>query len=78
MSINSRVIVIGGGIVGCSILYHLAKSGCRVNASLAVAWIDSNYREPGTTLQIDILGHRRTAQIVAEPLYDPQHVRLLG
>ena len=25
---HARVIVIGGGIVGCSILYHLAKAGC--------------------------------------------------
>lgn len=25
---SSRVIIIGGGIVGCSILYHLAKAGC--------------------------------------------------
>src|SRR5688572_485108 len=24
---NARVVVIGGGIVGCSVLYHLAKSG---------------------------------------------------
>lgn len=28
MSGSARVIVIGGGIVGCSILYHLAKHGC--------------------------------------------------
>jgi len=24
---TARVVVIGGGIVGCSILYHLAKAG---------------------------------------------------
>ena len=24
---NARVVVIGGGVVGCSILYHLAKAG---------------------------------------------------
>ena len=29
MTEMARVIVIGGGIVGCSILYHLAKAGCR-------------------------------------------------
>lgn len=27
MKIAARVVVIGGGVVGCSILYHLAKSG---------------------------------------------------
>ncbi len=29
MTQQARVIVIGGGIIGCSILYHLAKAGCR-------------------------------------------------
>ena len=24
---TARVVVIGGGVVGCSILYHLAKAG---------------------------------------------------
>ena len=26
---HAQVVIIGGGIVGCSILYHLAKAGCR-------------------------------------------------
>ncbi|MSO92459.1 MAG: FAD-dependent oxidoreductase [Rhodospirillales bacterium] len=29
MQSKTRVVVIGGGVVGCSILYHLAKMGCR-------------------------------------------------
>jgi dimethylglycine dehydrogenase len=29
METHARVVVIGGGVVGCSILYHLAKFGCR-------------------------------------------------
>ena len=27
METSARVVVIGGGIVGCSVLYHLAKNG---------------------------------------------------
>lgn len=29
MTDHARVIVIGGGITGCAILYHLAKMGWR-------------------------------------------------
>lgn len=28
MGTTARVVVIGGGVVGCSVLYHLAKFGC--------------------------------------------------
>lgn len=28
MSKHAQVVVIGGGVVGCSVLYHLAKKGC--------------------------------------------------
>ena len=28
MKTHARVVVIGGGVVGCSVLYHLAKFGC--------------------------------------------------
>ena len=29
MNTHAEVVVIGGGVVGCSVLYHLAKNGCR-------------------------------------------------
>ena len=29
METHARVVIIGGGVVGCSILYHLAKFGCQ-------------------------------------------------
>ena len=28
MQSQAQVVVVGGGVVGCSVLYHLAKSGC--------------------------------------------------
>ncbi|MEE9596824.1 MAG: FAD-dependent oxidoreductase [Acidiferrobacterales bacterium] len=27
MQIHAKVVIIGGGVVGCSILFHLAKHG---------------------------------------------------
>ena len=29
METHARVVIVGGGVVGCSILYHLAKFGCQ-------------------------------------------------
>lgn len=29
MESHAKVVVIGGGVVGCSILFHLAKLGCK-------------------------------------------------
>jgi dimethylglycine dehydrogenase len=29
MKSHARVVVIGGGVVGCSVLYHLTKAGWR-------------------------------------------------
>jgi dimethylglycine dehydrogenase len=29
METHARAVIVGGGVVGCSILYHLAKFGCR-------------------------------------------------
>ncbi|MBP9911567.1 MAG: FAD-dependent oxidoreductase, partial [Rubrivivax sp.] len=26
---QARVVVIGGGVIGCSVAYHLAQMGCR-------------------------------------------------
>ena len=26
---STKVVVIGGGVVGCSVAYHLAKFGCK-------------------------------------------------
>ncbi len=28
MKQDARIVIVGGGIIGCSILYHLAKAGC--------------------------------------------------
>ena len=43
--------------------------------SLAFAYVESAYAEPGTTFDIGILGERRPATVQAEPLYDPRNER---
>ena len=50
--------------------------GHTVRQSLAFAYVESAYAEPGTTFEIEILGERRAATVQAEPLYDPGNERL--
>ena len=50
--------------------------GPTVRRSLAFAYVESAYAEPGTTFDIGILGERRPATVQAEPLYDPRNERL--
>ena len=50
--------------------------GFRLNKSLALAMVDPALSEPGTALQIDILGQMYDATIVEESPLDPQNERL--
>ena len=52
--------------------------GWRVYKSLAVGWIPRRLTEPGTKLQVEILGDRYSATVLADPVYDPNNARLLG
>jgi len=52
--------------------------GHRVQRSLALAYLPVEAAEPGTTLDVAILGSSRLATVVAEPVYDPAGERLLG
>ncbi|MCP4072500.1 MAG: FAD-dependent oxidoreductase [Hyphomicrobiales bacterium] len=52
--------------------------GWRVERSLAVAWMPLAYCKPGTMLQIQILGEMITAEVVADPIFDPEDQRLLS
>jgi dimethylglycine dehydrogenase len=50
--------------------------GYRLKQSIALAYLRSDLAIAGTVLGVDILGTRRKAVVAAEPLYDPQNMRL--
>ncbi len=52
--------------------------GHTVEKTIALAYLPVAYLEPGTELEIGILGARRRARVVEQPLYDPENERLLG
>jgi dimethylglycine dehydrogenase len=49
-----------------------------VEESIALAYLPGAYAEPGTRLEVRILGALRSAQVVEQPLYDPRNERLLA
>ena len=49
-----------------------------VEKTIALAYLPTAYLEPGTRLEIEMLGERVSAEVVAQPLYDPGNERLLS
>ena len=47
-----------------------------VGASLAFAYVQKKYSEPGTEFEIRILGKRYKAKVEKESTYDPKNLRL--
>ncbi len=45
--------------------------GHTVGRSLAFVYVDPHYEAPGSSFEIDLLGERRRATVLAEPAYDP-------
>jgi dimethylglycine dehydrogenase len=52
--------------------------GHTVGTAIALAYLPTAQAEPATELAIAILGERRPARVVAEPLYDPANEKLLS
>jgi dimethylglycine dehydrogenase len=50
--------------------------GYRLNRSIALAYVRADLTEPGTALEVEILGEHRPALVGREPLYDPHNLRL--
>ncbi|MBV8307419.1 MAG: dimethylglycine dehydrogenase, partial [Gammaproteobacteria bacterium] len=75
----------GADASAVSIVWHGAERvglvtsggyGYRLNRSIALAYVQAGLSEPGTELEVEILGERRRALVAREPLYDPQNQRL--
>ena len=49
--------------------------GFSVEKSLAFAYVKPEAAEPGTELEVMVLGERRPARVLAEPVYDPDNHR---
>ncbi|WP_342640341.1 GcvT family protein [Rhodoligotrophos ferricapiens] len=50
--------------------------GYAVGRSLAFGYVKPELARPGTELEVEILGERRKAKVEAQPLYDPENLKL--
>jgi len=50
--------------------------GHTVSQSMAFAYVQPKFAEPGTKLEICVLGHNCSATVLKEAAYDPQNLRL--
>jgi dimethylglycine dehydrogenase len=67
-------------LVGDEAIGYVAAGGYghSVEKTIALAYLPSAYLEPGTDVEVKILGARRSAKVVEQPLYDPKNERLLS
>lgn len=50
--------------------------GHSTGKSLAFAYVDDGYETPGTSLEVELIGDRHPATVLAAPVYDPHSQRL--
>jgi dimethylglycine dehydrogenase len=64
---------------GRRVTYVMAGGyGHTVGKSIAFAYLPTDQTTVGTELEVEILGERRPARVVSQPLYDPENTRLLS
>jgi len=68
-------IYAGGNLVGT---VTSGGFGHRVGKNIAMGFIDAARAEPGTELEIGILGSRCRARVFTEPIFDPANERVRG
>ena len=52
--------------------------GHTVERTIALAYLPTSHTKPGTKVSVAILGERRDAEVVSQPIYDPDNNRLLS
>ncbi len=67
-------------LAGKEIIGYVAAGGFGpvVEKSIALAYLPTDFVEPGTKLSIELLGRKYEATVVEQPLYDPDNVKLLS
>jgi len=67
-------------LAGKEIIGYVAAGGFGpvVEKSIALAYLPTDFLEPGTKLSIELLGRKYEATVVEQPLYDPDNVKLLS
>ena len=50
--------------------------GHTIGTSIGLAYLPTAHAAVGTELEVTVLGQRRAATVVEQPLYDPQNARL--
>jgi dimethylglycine dehydrogenase len=72
-ALGSEAVFHNGDLVG---YVTSGGYGRRVGTSLAAAYLPAELAEPGVEFDIEILGARRPARAVSDPLYDPTNRRM--
>ena len=65
MKSHVRVAVIGGGVVGCSVLYHLTKLGWREVVLLEAGEVPYDSNDPGRQADIRRMNELRRERLAA-------------
>ncbi len=50
--------------------------GHRVEKSIALGYVPPEYAKEGIRLEVEILGRKRSATVMAMPLYDPKNEKM--
>jgi dimethylglycine dehydrogenase len=69
---GSEAVWADGRVVGIT---SSGGHGHWLGRSLALAYLEGERAIPGAAVEVDILGERRPARVVAEPPYDPEGLR---